>query len=158
MLDEAGRAEVARQKKEQAKINRKTYTDKKKVEKLLQQCDRASSTSTSSSQPQKTVHGDNLPSPDESSQSSPTQNGEDIELSSVQTGADMESSPRLNGEDIPWNAYLNEPVGEDVNLAALAVEFEGEFMAMDEEEEVAVTQQVAAADGSEPESEESEEE
>lgn len=158
MLDEAGRAEVARQKKEQAKINRKTYTDKKKVEKLLQQCDRASSTSTSSSQPQKTVHGDNLPSPDEPSQSSPTQNGEDIELSSIQTGADMESSPRLNGEDIPWNAYLNEPVGEDVNLAALAVEFEGEFMAMDEEEEVAVTQQVAAADGSEPESEESEEE
>ncbi|KAK3170991.1 hypothetical protein OEA41_003075 [Lepraria neglecta] len=158
ILDEAGRAEVARQKKEQAKINHKMYTDKKKAEKLLQQRDRASSTSTSSSQPRKTVHGENLPSLDEPSQSSPTQNGEDIELSPIQIGADMESSPILNAEDTPWNACLNEPVGEDVNLAALAAEFEGEFMAMDEEEEVAVTQQVAAADGSEPESEESEEE
>lgn len=123
VLDEAGKAEVARRRKEQQKVYRKKHTEKKRADKLAQQHERLSSISTTSSQSQSNTECNDVSSEEEASQSSAIPEGEERASSPIQTWEGMDSlgvpedmemdSSIRNGADIPWATYADELVIED---------------------------------------------
>ena len=80
VLDEAGKAEVARRRKEQQKAYRKKHAEKKKAEKLAQQHERASSISTMSSQSQSNEESNNVSSEDDNENEDENENNNNESL------------------------------------------------------------------------------
>ncbi|KAL2041063.1 hypothetical protein N7G274_006007 [Stereocaulon virgatum] len=182
VLDEAGKAEIARQRKEKQKAYRKKHAEKKKAEKLTQQHERSSSIPTMSSQSQSNVEYNKISSEEEASRSSAMQDGEEEASVSIQTWEGMDSlevledmengsSSIASGAAIPGNTYTDDLIivdpdeDEDKDKeeevddsdAALASELDKAIKDMTAADKVAPTHQPTAATTDLYESSESEE-